>query len=74
MSPSVYRYPRRGLYDGETVTFTRDSKGRATEVKVGGVVFPRRAVGPSDMQDFSHQATDADSAVLARGSVGDATP
>jgi D-alanyl-D-alanine dipeptidase len=52
VSPNVYRYPRRGLYDGETVAFTRDAAGRATEVKVGGVVFPRRAVGPSDGKIF----------------------
>jgi CubicO group peptidase (beta-lactamase class C family)/D-alanyl-D-alanine dipeptidase len=52
VSPNVYRYPRRGLYDGETVAFTRDRAGRATEVKVGGVVFPRRAVGPSDGRIF----------------------
>ena len=52
VSPNVYRYPRRGLYDGETITFTRDANGRATEVKVGGVVFKRRAVGPSDGRIF----------------------
>jgi CubicO group peptidase (beta-lactamase class C family)/D-alanyl-D-alanine dipeptidase len=52
VSANVYRYPKRGLYDGETITFTRDAKGRATEVKVGGVVFKRRAVGPSDGRIF----------------------
>ena len=52
VSPYVYRYPRRGLYDGETIVFTRDAAGRATQVKVGGVVFPRRAVGPSDGRIF----------------------
>jgi CubicO group peptidase (beta-lactamase class C family)/D-alanyl-D-alanine dipeptidase len=52
VSPNVYRYPRRGLYDGETVTFTRDAQGRATQVQVGGVVFKRRAVGPADGKIF----------------------
>ncbi len=52
VSPNVYRYPPRGLYDGETVVFTRDAAGRATEVKVGGVLFKRRAVGPSDGKIF----------------------
>jgi len=55
VSPNVYRYPRRGLYDGETVTFTRDAKGRATQVQVGGVVFKRRAVGPADGRIFRIQ-------------------
>lgn len=52
ISPDVYRYPARGLYDGETLTFRRDAKGRATEVKVGAVVFKRRAVGPADGKIF----------------------
>ncbi|HVT94682.1 MAG TPA: serine hydrolase [Bryobacteraceae bacterium] len=52
ISPDVYRYPARGLYDGETLTFRRDARGRATEVKVGAVVFKRRAVGPADGKIF----------------------
>lgn len=52
ITPDVYRYPKRGLYDGETLTFERDSRGRATQVRVGGVVFKRRAVGPADGKIF----------------------
>jgi D-alanyl-D-alanine dipeptidase len=52
VSSDVYRYPRRGLYDAETLTFKRDANGRATEVRVGAVVFPRRAVGPADGKIF----------------------
>ena len=52
VSPDVYRYPRRGLYDGETLTFLRDANGRATAVRVGAVVFKRRAVGPADGKIF----------------------
>jgi CubicO group peptidase (beta-lactamase class C family)/D-alanyl-D-alanine dipeptidase len=52
ISPDVYRYPARGLYDGETLTFKRDATGRATEVRVGYVVFKRRAVGPADGKIF----------------------
>ncbi len=52
ISPDVYRYPRRGLYDGETVKFTRDAQGHATQVQVGGVVFKRRTVGPADGKIF----------------------
>jgi CubicO group peptidase (beta-lactamase class C family)/D-alanyl-D-alanine dipeptidase len=52
ISSDVYRYPSRGLYDGEALTFQRDANGRATEVRVGGVVFKRRAVGPADGKIF----------------------
>lgn len=52
ISSNVYRYPRRGLYDNETLTFVRNSSGKATEVRVGAVVFKRRAVGPADGKIF----------------------
>ncbi len=42
LSKDVFRYPQRGLYDNEKFVFTRDAKGVATQVQVGGVVFPRR--------------------------------
>ena len=41
VSKDTFRYPSRGLYDKEDVIFRRDASGRATEVKVGGVVFQR---------------------------------
>src|SRR6266700_2098108 len=41
-SPDVFKFPDHGLYDGETAIFARDSSGRATEVKIGAVVFKRR--------------------------------
>ena len=47
ISANVYRYPARGLYDGETLTFKRDASGKAIEARVGAVVFKRRAVGPA---------------------------
>lgn len=43
-SENVFKFPARGLYNGETAIFTRDSNGRATEVKIGAVVFKRRPV------------------------------
>ena len=52
IAADVFRYPARGLYDGETVTFTRDASGRAIAVRVGGVVFKRRLVGPADGKIF----------------------
>jgi CubicO group peptidase (beta-lactamase class C family)/D-alanyl-D-alanine dipeptidase len=41
----VYRFPTRGLYDGEDLVFTRGPNGRATQVVAAGVLFPRREVG-----------------------------
>ena len=41
-STDVFKFPARGLYKGETAVFTRDRSGRATEVKIGAVVFKRR--------------------------------
>ncbi len=41
-SRDVFKFPAHGLYDGETAVFTRDESGRATEVKIGAVVFKRR--------------------------------
>ena len=43
-SENVFKFPARGLYNGETAVFSRDPNGRATEVKIGAVVFKRRPV------------------------------
>lgn len=44
----VFKFPNRGLYDGERLFFTRDANGRATQVVAANVVFKRRAVGPEE--------------------------
>ena len=41
-SADVFKFPARGLYNGETALFTRDASGRATQVRIGAVVFKRR--------------------------------
>lgn len=45
-SENIFDFPRGGLYDGEHAVFTRDANGNATQVKVSGVVFKRRPLGP----------------------------
>jgi CubicO group peptidase (beta-lactamase class C family)/D-alanyl-D-alanine dipeptidase len=50
-----YRFPNRGLYDGETLTFTLDASGHAVQARVSGVVFPRRAIGPESGNIFRIQ-------------------
>ena len=44
--PDRYRFPAWGLYDNETLTFTRDAKGRATQVVAANVTWKRRNVEP----------------------------
>jgi CubicO group peptidase (beta-lactamase class C family)/D-alanyl-D-alanine dipeptidase len=45
-SSDVFDFPHGGLYDGEQAIFTRDASGNATQVKVSGVIFKRRPLGP----------------------------
>lgn len=54
ISPDVFRFPNWGLYDGETLTFHRDGRGRATEaVLSNAVVFQRRKI-PGEGQASVH--------------------
>lgn len=45
-APDSFLLGDRGLYTGEDVAFRRGPGGEVTGVRVGGVLFPRRAVGP----------------------------
>ncbi len=45
VSATEFRFPARGLYDGESLLFTLGPDGRATQVEAASVVFARRAVG-----------------------------
>ncbi len=48
VSENVFKFPNRGLYDGEQLIFTRDARGRATQVVAANVTFKRRQVGPEE--------------------------
>ena len=48
VSENVFKFPDRGLYDGERLIFTRDKNGRATQVEAASVLFKRRNVGPEE--------------------------
>jgi len=48
VSENVFKFPKRGLYDGERLVFTRDEGGRATQVEAASVVFKRRNIGPEE--------------------------
>ncbi len=52
VSSDMFRFPDRGLYDHETLTFLRDALGRVTGARVGAVLFPRRPVGPEEGTPF----------------------
>ncbi|HZU34372.1 MAG TPA: serine hydrolase [Gemmataceae bacterium] len=55
ISPNVYRFPDYGLYQDETLVFTRDKKGRATRVNAANIVFPRRQLDGEDGRTFRIQ-------------------
>lgn len=52
VSENEFRFPARGLYDGESLVFTRDANGQATRVEAASVVFERRAVGLAEGETF----------------------
>ncbi|WP_406695519.1 serine hydrolase [Singulisphaera sp. Ch08] len=55
VSPDHFRFPARGLYDGESLTFRRDEKGRAKEVVAAEVHFLRRPIDGEDGATFRIQ-------------------
>lgn len=52
VSEDVFRFPNRGLYDGESLIFTRGPGGEATQVEAASVVFARRDLGTVDGETF----------------------
>lgn len=50
--PDHFQFSNVGLYDGERADFTRDTSGRGTQVKIGDVVFKRRAIPGEDGKTF----------------------
>ncbi|MHC5070278.1 MAG: M15 family metallopeptidase, partial [Planctomycetota bacterium] len=44
----TFRLPDYGMYRGEPVVFHKGKDAKVTGVTVGGVLFPRRRVGPDD--------------------------
>lgn len=52
VSEDVFKFPKRGLYDNESVAFKRDASGRATEVVAANVTWKRRTVGGEGQSVF----------------------
>jgi len=48
VSRSVFKFPAQGSHAGQRIVFTRDAKGRATQVEAGSVLYRRRQVGPEE--------------------------
>ena len=48
VSDSVFAFPQRGLYAGETLKVHRDAIGKGVAVDLNGILFARRSVGPAD--------------------------
>ena len=56
-SANVFKFPADGLYKDETAVFTRDASGRATQVKIGAVVFMRRNPDQEHGSEFKFHPT-----------------
>jgi CubicO group peptidase (beta-lactamase class C family)/D-alanyl-D-alanine dipeptidase len=52
VSATVFKFPARGLYDGEKLIFSLDKQGRATQVEAASVVFKRRPIAGEDGKTF----------------------
>jgi D-alanyl-D-alanine dipeptidase len=48
VSKNVFKFPAPGQRAGQQLVFTRDAKGRATQVEAGNVLYKRRQVGPEE--------------------------
>jgi CubicO group peptidase (beta-lactamase class C family)/D-alanyl-D-alanine dipeptidase len=48
VSDNEFKFPDYGFFEGERLIFTRDARGRATQVNAGDVVFKRRNIGPEE--------------------------
>jgi CubicO group peptidase (beta-lactamase class C family)/D-alanyl-D-alanine dipeptidase len=52
VGPNEYAFPDDGLYAGERLRFTRDARGRATQVVAAEVTFKRRKIPGEDAAVF----------------------
>ena len=52
IGPNEYAFPDYGLYAGERLRFTRDARGRATQVVAAEVKFARRRIPGEDAAVF----------------------
>ena len=52
VGPNEYAFPDYGLYAGERLRFTRDARGRATQVVAAEVAFARRQIPGEDAAVF----------------------
>ncbi len=48
VSKNIFKFPAQGSRAGQRLVFTRDAKGRATQVEAGNVLFKRRQIGPEE--------------------------
>jgi D-alanyl-D-alanine dipeptidase len=46
VSKNIFTFPARGARAGQRAVFTRDARGRATQVEVGGRLYKRRQIEP----------------------------
>lgn len=47
-TPDAFAFPDSSMYVGEQLRFERDAAGKVTRAVMGGIVLPRRVVGPEE--------------------------
>jgi D-alanyl-D-alanine dipeptidase len=57
VSEDIYAFPSPSMYHGEQLIFSRDAAGRATEVTVASIVFPRRVIQGETTATFAIEPT-----------------
>jgi CubicO group peptidase (beta-lactamase class C family)/D-alanyl-D-alanine dipeptidase len=73
ISRDVYRFPSRGLYDGQEIVFQRGSDGRATIAVAATVPFKRRTL-PGDDDRVNFRITPVKPVATLRQTALSATP
>jgi D-alanyl-D-alanine dipeptidase len=48
VSRNIFKFPAQGSRAGQRLVFTRDAKGRATQVEAGDVLYKRRQIEPEE--------------------------
>src|SRR6266851_8448720 len=48
VSKNIFKFPALGTRAGQRLVFTRDAKGRATQIETGNVLYKRRQIGPEE--------------------------
>lgn len=54
VSKNIFKFPAQGLHASQRLVFTRNAKGRATQVEAGSVLYKRRQIEPEEGANQLH--------------------